>query len=266
MIELQREAHGDFTGFIRMDPVMFHELLVRLTPRLTKQDTHMRRALEPGLKLAVTLRFLATGNSYRSLAFTFRVPHNTISIFVREVCAAIVDEFGEEVVALPTTEPGWRGISEQFSTRWNFHHTLGAIDGKHIAIKCPPNSGSVFHNYKKFFSVILLGIVDADYRFLWVNMGANGSTSDCAVFNTTDLKTAFENNTIGLPSDDKLPGDDMDTSYFLVAFPQKYYNTTRSVCTTPNIGRKCEWYIYIYCMCVSCLIPLDIIMFLLRSQ
>jgi hypothetical protein len=181
MIELQREAHGDFTGFIRMDPVMFHELLVRLTPRLTKQDTHMRRALEPGLKLAVTLRFLATGNSYRSLAFTFRVPHNTISIFVREVCAAIVDEFGEEVVALPTTEPGWRGISEQFSTRWNFHHTLGAIDGKHIAIKCPPNSGSVFHNYKKFFSVILLGIVDADYRFLWVNMGANGSTSDCAV-------------------------------------------------------------------------------------
>ena len=45
MVELEREAQGDFTNFLRMEPAMFHELLRRLMPRLTKQDTKWRRAL-----------------------------------------------------------------------------------------------------------------------------------------------------------------------------------------------------------------------------
>ena len=43
--ELEREHHGDFTNYIRMDPAMFHELLQTLTPRLSKQDTKWRKAL-----------------------------------------------------------------------------------------------------------------------------------------------------------------------------------------------------------------------------
>ena len=62
-------------------------------------DSHGgRRPLEPGLKLAVTLRHMATGNSYKSLEYGFRVPHNTISLFVPEVCRAIIDEFQFEVL------------------------------------------------------------------------------------------------------------------------------------------------------------------------
>ena len=83
MAELERESHGDFVSYLRMEPVMFHEILQRLSPRLTKRDTKWRKALPPGLKLAVTLRFVATGISYRSLAFSFRVAHNTVSIAVR---------------------------------------------------------------------------------------------------------------------------------------------------------------------------------------
>ena len=88
MAELERESHGDLTNYMRMEPAMFHELLERLSPRLTMQDTKWRRALQPGLKLAITLRFLASGDSYHSLSYAFRVPHNTISKFVKEVCVA----------------------------------------------------------------------------------------------------------------------------------------------------------------------------------
>ena len=87
-----RESHGDFVAYLRMEPVMFHELVQRLAPRLTKQDTNWWRSLSPGLRIAVSLRFLATGNSYRSLAFSFRVAHNTISILFREVCEALIEE------------------------------------------------------------------------------------------------------------------------------------------------------------------------------
>lgn len=74
-------------------------------------------------------------------------------------------------------------VAKGFSNRWNFHHCLGAIDGKHVAIKSPPESGSVYYNYKGFFSIILLAVVDADYKFLWTSIGANGSASDCGVYN-----------------------------------------------------------------------------------
>lgn len=221
MAELEREHQGDFTNYMRMEPAMFYEVLQRLSPRITKMDTNWRKALPPGLKLAITLRFLASGDSYHGLAFSFRVPHNTISLFVPEVCNAIIEEYGGELVSMPTTEAGWREVSERFGARWNFHHTVGAIDGKHIRIKAPKNSGSKYFNYKGFFSIILLGIVDADYKFMRVDVGGNGASSDSSVFNR-GIRHGLENHTLGFPAPDALPHDDRPTPYFLVgdaAFP-----------------------------------------------
>lgn len=172
----------------------------------------------------MTLGFQTSGDSYHSLCYSFRVPHNTTSLFVREVCEAVIKEYGQEVVSLPTTESGWCDISQRFGDLWNFHHTVGAIDGKHIAIKAPRNSGSVYHNYKGFFSIILLGLVAADYKFMWVDVRGNGSISDCAVFNRSHLKEDWENGTLGLPEADELPGDNRPIAYFIVgddAFPLK---------------------------------------------
>ena len=100
------------------------------------------------------------------------------------------------------------------------HHR--AIDGKHIALKAPAKSGTIYHNYKGFFSIILLALVDADYKFLWVDVGANGSTSDCAVYNQSQFKEELENRTLGLPPPTPLAGDDTAIPHFVVgddAFP-----------------------------------------------
>ena len=192
MHELETEDRQSFLNFLRVPPAMFCEMEQRLSERLTKKDTWYREALKPGLKLAITLRYLASGESYKSLMYGFRVPHNTISLFIPEVCEAIIDEYSDEMISCPTTQEEWREVAQQFGTRWNFHHALGAIDGKHIAIKAPKNTGSLYYNYKGFFSIVMLGLVDADYKFLWVDVGANGSASDAQLFNSCELKEAID--------------------------------------------------------------------------
>ena len=216
MAELEWEHCGDFVNYLRMDPAMFHDLLQCMTPRLTKMDTNCHAALEPDLKLAITLRYLASGYTFNGLSFAFRVPHNTISLFVGEVLRAIIDTYGDKVVAVPDNADDWRSLSAKFVNRWNFHHACGAIEGKHIAIKASDRSGTVYHNYKGMFSIMLLGLVDAEYKFIWIDVGTNGSTSECVIFNSSDLLQVIEGDTLGLPPHEPLPGDDRAIPYFFI--------------------------------------------------
>ena len=171
MVELRREDPYSFKNFMRMSPEMFDEIFQRVRGRITKQYTWYRKLLEPCLKLAVTLRHLASGYRYADMKFGWRVPANTISVIVREVCKAIVDEYLDEVMTPPTTPEGWLQIAEQFLRRWNFPHSCGALDGKHVSCRCPNLSGSTYYNYKGFYSIVILALVDADYKFIWADVG-----------------------------------------------------------------------------------------------
>jgi hypothetical protein len=226
MRELEDEDVTSFTNFLRFTPEGFRELLDTVGPHIQKQDTFWRKALPAGLKLAVTLRYMATGDSYKSLGYVFRVPCNTISVFVPVVCQAIQDCYADEQLSCPITEDGWRQVAEEFETRWNFPHCCGALDGKHVAIKRPSKSGSLYYNYKGFFSVVLMALVDANYKFIYVECGYNGASSDGGVFSQTDLQEALEDRSINLPKAAPLPGvtDNTDVPYFIVgdeAFPLK---------------------------------------------
>ncbi len=199
-----------------MSPEMFDELLARVGRRITKQHTSYRDPLEPGMKLALTLRHLASGSKYASMKFGWRVPHNTQSLLVREVCQAIIDEYMDEVMICPTTPDGWRAIADKFYEKWNLPHTCGALDGKHVACRCPPKSGSMYYNYKGFYSVVLMALVDADYKFIWADVGGTGSASDAQIYNASELKECVEDGTIGFPDPDPIPNDYNDVPYFFI--------------------------------------------------
>ena len=176
-----------------------------------------RKPMTPEQRLVITLRFLATGAPYRSnMQWEFCVAHNTLSIMVREVCDAIADEYKGELVKLPRTEAGWREVADGFSQRWNFEHCLGAIDGKHIAIKKPKSSGSENYNYKKFCSIVLLAMVDSEYKFMWADVGSPGSCSDGGIWKESKLYKRIERGRQGIPAPEPLPGHHTPLPWFFV--------------------------------------------------
>ncbi|XP_025266722.1 protein ALP1-like [Camponotus floridanus] len=109
---------------------------------------------------------------------------------------------------------------------WDFPNYIGAIDGKHCRIQAPPNSHSAFHNYKGFFSLILMAIVDAHYRFIWVDIGDYGSLNDAGIWSHTTMKQAFENNMLFIPEVRSLPNTNDLLPFSIVGdegFPLKTY-------------------------------------------
>ena len=78
-----------------MTPEKFDALLDIVAPKIERQNTQMRDAISPRVMLGVTLYFMATGNSYHTLQYFFRVLKASISNFIPEVCDAIYDSLGE---------------------------------------------------------------------------------------------------------------------------------------------------------------------------
>ena len=157
--QLQFEGErGTHKSMLRIGPELFFEMMEKLQDRLLGIDTNMRNALSVGNKLACVLRFLATGNSYQDLHFCFRMSASSISKYVPIVCRAIIDVYSPEVMKCPATPEEWKEVAQGFSSKRNYFNCIGALDGQHIAIECPPGGGSLFYNCKKFHSIILMAL------------------------------------------------------------------------------------------------------------
>lgn len=127
---------------------------------------------------------------------------------------------------MPKTETEWESIAEIFYTQWQFPHCIGAMDGKHILIQPPANSGSYYFNYKHSFSIVLLALVDADYKFLFVDVGCNGRVADGGVFKNSALFSSLEEKKLSIPSPKAIQDNQMPVPYMIVAddaFPLKEY-------------------------------------------
>ena len=122
-----------------------------------------------------------------------------------------------EYLRCPTTPDEWKELETEFRIRWNVPHALGALDGKHVALKKPKNSGALGHNYKGFFSIVMLAFVDGQYKFRWVDVGRAGSCSDSQIFNTCHQKRKIGDGSIGFHDPAPITQGGRDVPYFILA-------------------------------------------------
>ena len=83
-----------------------------------------------------------------------------------------------------------REIMETFDQEWQFQCCFGAVNGCHIPIKCPKGgaeNAKEYHNFTNFYSIVVMAISDARYRFIWASSGYPGNSHDAIIFQSTHL-------------------------------------------------------------------------------
>ncbi|KAB0804600.1 hypothetical protein PPYR_01570, partial [Photinus pyralis] len=113
----------------------------------------------------------------------------------------------------------FRNLKQQYlqQSKWNFPLCLGSIDRKYINFRAPRSAGSYFYNYKGDHSIVLLAVADANYKFLYVDVGVNGRVSDGGVYSESSLKLAIDRGKLNLPTDECLPDQDIPIPYTFIA-------------------------------------------------
>ena len=111
----------------------------------------------------------------------------------------------EEYLKMPPTEAEWKDIANKIFQRWHFPNCFAAADGKHTHLMHPHNSGSLYINYKRFFSIVLMVLADYNYKFLFVDIGCQGRISDGGVFRNCDFYGALVRNELNLPLPTEVP-------------------------------------------------------------
>ena len=181
----------------------FHrfEHLLRLgEPKIAKQDTKFRLLIKPEERLVITLCFLACGEDQQILSFSFRIGKSTVSMIIAKTTEAIYSSLRDEYLKVPCTSQAWLEISKDFENIWNFPYCVGALDGKHIKIQCPRLSGSLYHNCKGFFNIVVLAACFAKYCFTLFDLGQYGSNNDSGLLMNPKMTQLFQNEKLNISS------------------------------------------------------------------
>ncbi|CAH2003188.1 unnamed protein product [Acanthoscelides obtectus] len=238
--ELKENYPNDYKNYLRMDSHTFDKLLTIITPKIIiKQDTILRHSISPEERLAATLRFLATGRSLQDLKFSTGIGASTLCDLIPETSRAIYESFKDEYMKFPTSKEEWIDIARGFENKWQFINCGGALDGKHIRIVPPPHSGAQYYNYKNFYSIVLMALVNSKYEFIFVDVGKNGRLSDGGVIEYTEFYRKLLKSELNLPDEtetkNNLPyvflGDEAFSlgEHFLKPFPQKDLNYQKRI-------------------------------------
>ncbi|KAL4121970.1 hypothetical protein QTP88_014385 [Uroleucon formosanum] len=154
----------------------------------------------------------------RSISYYFLRGETTVRNIIETTSKALWEILQPLYMPIPD-QIIWKTIADRYNQLWNLPNCVDSIDGKHIRIKAPVNSGSSFFNYKGYFSIVLMATADADGKFITIDVGEYGRNSDGRVFKECTFGQLLLKNKLNLPKNSCLPHEENDPAfpYYFVA-------------------------------------------------
>ncbi|XP_026738708.1 uncharacterized protein LOC113501704 [Trichoplusia ni] len=201
-----RENERFFFKYFKVSLQVYDELYSKLEPYLRTNNLRLKSTsiVSPIERFAMTLRYLVSGHTFVDIHLAYHTGLTTVRKIVTEVCQIIIERLKEECIP-KFSRALWEETEKGFLTQAQFPNCIGAIDGKHIRIIRPPHSGSLYYNYKHYYSIVLLAMCNANYEFTYINVGVQGKESDSAIFTQSRLYEQINNDLIYIPPAKALP-------------------------------------------------------------
>ncbi|XP_055846086.1 uncharacterized protein LOC129912029 isoform X2 [Episyrphus balteatus] len=206
-LKIKEHDSAQFFMYTRMHPAMFDELLNLVSPFMIK--TSIREPILPECRLALFLHYLSQGESFPSLALSFKLGKETIRKIILETSEILWRALQPTFMSEPDSHD-YEVIREDFWRLWNIPNCIGAIDGKHFGLR------------KKRSCVVIIAVCDAKYRFTHVDIGAYGNPYDSGIFQASCIGKKLLSNHFSIPQRRNLPGSDIEVPHYFagdVALP-----------------------------------------------
>ena len=180
-----------FKKTFRITRTTFHFILERIREDLERK-TVTEEPISPACRLALCLYRLGKGDYPYSIAEMSGFGESTIRTVTTETCKSIITRLFTESVSQHFPKTKEQFIDKMLDTeeRWQFPCCWTSVDGCHLSINCPPGgqmSQKEYHNFKNFFSIVLIVMVDSKYRFIWSSVGCPGNSHDSIILQSTKI-------------------------------------------------------------------------------
>ena len=191
--ETVRDNYEDkrFYETFRMSRTTFYHILDKISDQIEKQRV-VEEPISPDFRLAVTIYKLSRGDYIYTIGEMCGLAKATVCTIVSETCKVIVDTLWNDTVKkpFPSSHEDFKHSMEKFGEEWQFPYAFSAVDGSHLPIECPNGGAQAmkqYFNFKGFYSIVLMTLFGAEYRFTWASVGAPGNTHDSTLLQSTDL-------------------------------------------------------------------------------
>ena len=171
------DAYTDkrFKKTFRVSKATFSFILNNIKHDL-QRETVTENPISPEMRLAICLYRLGRGDYNCTIAEMAGVGTSTVSTIVQDISESIVNNIWDNSVAnhFPEDEAQFKEKMLDMEQHWQFPCCWAAVDGCHIPIKCPAGGLEIckeYHNFKNFYSIVLMALVDANYGFIWASCG-----------------------------------------------------------------------------------------------
>lgn len=102
--------------------------------------------------------------------------------------ATMFEHFVSDWIAFPSTDEALMDTMRGFLGLCKLPGVCGAMDGTFMPIRKPSKNGDQYWCYKKYCALLVLAVVDASGKFLFVSSSLPGSLGDASAWNTSVLK------------------------------------------------------------------------------
>ena len=155
-----------------------------------EHETTAKQPISPKERLAKCLYWLSRSDYYYTITEMTGIGLSTIQNITNEVCSVIVSNLWLKFVIFPESEDQMLWVTFEMESMWQFPGAFSGIDGCHIPIKCPHGGNAArkeYYNFKNFYSIVMMEIITANYRFLWAHVGLLDSVNDACTFQPSHL-------------------------------------------------------------------------------